>query len=232
MAEYLKDIEREFDRWAEEGAGSRMEGGHFPSAKVAIDCLEIDDKSSILDLSCGSGWALRHFLKKGFKKAAGSDVSFKMLKEAKDETENCFNEKNFIFVKNRAEQLPFKSNTFDIVFNMEAFYYYEHPERAAFEINRVLKKGGIFMLLTDYYKENEVSSKWRGRLKISMHLYSIDEYIKILKSVGFKIKKILRIVVPEIKSKYEFKSSESIKTYDEYRVFKRAGTLYIESEKD
>ena len=48
------------------------------------------------------------------------------------------------FLKGDAEQLPFRSETFDVVLNLESSHCYPHFERFLAEVHRVLKPQGTF----------------------------------------------------------------------------------------
>lgn len=228
MNENQKALE-EFNKWAKKGMAESMESGHFPVAKIAIDEIDIKGDFRILDLSCGNAWALKYFFKKGIKTGFATDISYEMLVKAKSNLSE-FKDK-FLTLQSSINKLPFKENSFDLIFNMESFYYYENPLVVLEEINRVLKKDGYLMLLVDFYKENKVSMKWKDRLKIFMNPLSTDDYKKLLEKTGFKIEYIKRIISSNIRERREFEASESIQTYDEYLEFKYSGTLYILSRK-
>lgn len=44
-----------------------------------------------------------------------------------------------------AETLPFEDCTFDVVYSWGVIHHSEHPERILAEINRILKKGGVYI---------------------------------------------------------------------------------------
>jgi ubiquinone/menaquinone biosynthesis C-methylase UbiE len=219
-----KFASEEFDSWAKKGFASSMEAGHFPVAKQAINKISIDKKHTLLDLSCGNGWAGKYFLSKGIFGAIETDISFEMLKKAEA---NLSDFTNKISVQSSVNYLPFKNDSFDIIFNMESFYYYKNPEKVLKEIFRIMKNKGIFLLLVDYYKESKISMRWSKRLNIYMNPLSIMEYKTILEKTGFKTIEIERIKSPNIREEENFEPSDSIKTYDEYLEFKQAGTLSI-----
>ncbi len=223
-----KFASKEFDDWAKKGFASSMESGHFPVAKKAIDRIEIKNSDIVLDLSCGNGWAIKYFLQKGVNGGIATDISFEMLKKAKYNLED-FGKK--ILVKSSVNFLPFKNNSFDIVFNMESFYYYKKPETVLKEIYRIMRKSGLFLLLVDYYKESRISMRWSERLNLYMNPMSIEEYKNLLSENGFTVLSVERIKSPNIKKREEFKPSDSIKTYEEYLEFKEAGTLSITAMK-
>ncbi len=224
-----KKAESVFNEWAKKGKAEGMAKGHSPVAKTIIKNLLPFERKTILDLSCGNGWALRYFLEMGAEKGIASDISGEMLKKARENLIET--EKPFQVVKNSVNSLPFKNNTFDIVFNMESFYYYKKPKTVLSEINRVLREKGIFLLLVDFFKENRISMRWAERIDFFMNPLSKEEYASLLKESGFRILDFGQAVSPQIKSKEEFVPSDAIKTYEEYLEFKHAGTLYFIAQK-
>ncbi len=220
---------KEFDNWAKKGMAESMRSGHFPVAKVTMDEIKINDNFSVLDLSCGNAWALKYLFKRGIDKGIATDISFEMLKRAKENLLE-YDNRNLV-LQSSITKLPFKNDKFDVVFNMESFYYYQEPIVVLEEINRVLKKDGIFMLLVDFYKENKVSMKWKDRLNIFMNPLSTDDYKKLLEKTGFQVEYIKRIISPNIRERRDFSPSESIQTYEEYLEFKYSGTLYLLARK-
>ena len=54
------------------------------------------------------------------------------------------------------ESLPFPDNKFDVVFACHSFEHTERPTATLREINRVLKKGGIMVLVTPNYCRHHV----------------------------------------------------------------------------
>lgn len=94
-----------------------------------------------LEVGCGSAFVSLYFSKRGFE-ATCLDTSQEILKVA---------EKNFKqqgqagkFVLGSAEKLPFKDHSFDIVMSFGLLEHFTCPDKAIFEMVRVLKEGGIF----------------------------------------------------------------------------------------
>ncbi len=59
-----------------------------------------------------------------------------------------FKFKGVKLVQADAEDLPFKSNQFDLVYNINLLEHVPYPEKAVSEAIRVLKKGGKFIAIT------------------------------------------------------------------------------------
>jgi len=155
-------------------------------------------KGNLLDLGCGSG---RNFTKiEGL--TYGVDFSEKMLEHAKK-----YAKKNNIkveFVKAPANSLPFKDNFFDVGIFIAVLHCIETAKKredTLRELLRVLKPNSEALVsIWDYNqkrfenKEKESFISWRYNKKTYMryyYLYNEQEFVDLLKKVGFKIVKIL-----------------------------------------
>ncbi|MHA1279881.1 MAG: class I SAM-dependent methyltransferase [Candidatus Helarchaeota archaeon] len=60
----------------------------------------------------------------------------------------CFinGHKNINLVQSLSENIPFPANTFDIVHANHVFEHFSNPLRSAYEVNRVLKPGGLIFI--------------------------------------------------------------------------------------
>ena len=97
----------------------------------------------LLDVGCGPATFLKVLAEKDFK-TFGVDYSSAMIEVAK---ERCRGQKISFQVAN-ACNLPFEENSFDIVICLGVFQTVENQMAALKEINRVLKKEGIFIMTT------------------------------------------------------------------------------------
>lgn len=97
----------------------------------------------VLELGTGSGWLLREMHRRNLK-VTGIDYSKKSLKESRFifASENL----RIPLVRGTAERLPFKKESFDSITMLGVLEHIPQPERALGEINRVLKKGGVFFV--------------------------------------------------------------------------------------
>ncbi|SDZ84849.1 Ubiquinone/menaquinone biosynthesis C-methylase UbiE [Thalassobacillus cyri] len=100
-------------------------------------------KYNFLDLACGTGIYLHHQIE-SFKDFNihwyGLDASQDMLNKAKEKVDHVS------FKHARAESMPYEDGTFDIITNNYAFHHFTQKEKALDEINRVLKRDGIYKL--------------------------------------------------------------------------------------
>ncbi len=101
--------------------------------------------SRILDIACGSG-DVADLLLKSFGKGTpvvGLDPSGSMLRCAR----RRFQKREVSLVRGKAESLPFKGESFDVVSTSFGIRNFSDRHSAVREIRRVLKRGGIFAVL-------------------------------------------------------------------------------------
>ena len=93
-----------------------------------ISLLDIKENISILDIGCGTGWALGQIAKSVNGKGLfyGVDLSTKMIEKAK---ENFKEEKQFHFIKSNAESISLDDNLFDIIICINSFHHYLNPDK-------------------------------------------------------------------------------------------------------
>ena len=73
-------LQNEFNRWADEGEGAKMERHHLDITEKTIRLMNLRPGERVLDLGCGSGWATRLLGRlvgegpEGFGQVVGVDV--------------------------------------------------------------------------------------------------------------------------------------------------------------
>jgi ubiquinone/menaquinone biosynthesis C-methylase UbiE len=111
-----------------------------------VSLLQLSDNPCLLDLACGTGWALWYAASRtnGQGEFYGVDNSSKMIEQAKAKSQGCG---HLHFYKSRAEELPFDDDFFDVVISSNSFHHFSNPEKALREANRVLKLRGKLYIL-------------------------------------------------------------------------------------
>ena len=99
--------------------------------------IEGNDTSCVLDVGTGTGFLSIMLTEMGFN-VVGLDISREMLRRAREKAK----EMHIEFVQGDAENLPFKTESFDAVVNRAVLWTLPDPERALAEWKRVLKSGG------------------------------------------------------------------------------------------
>jgi Predicted methyltransferase (contains TPR repeat) len=98
-SKHLKINEAKWDKWAETIDGKSLKYDYLRSAQSGvISLLNLHENTSMLDIGCGTGWALGEAAKLTRGKGAfyGVDLSEKMIEKAK---ENFKGRENFHFIK-------------------------------------------------------------------------------------------------------------------------------------
>jgi ubiquinone/menaquinone biosynthesis C-methylase UbiE len=109
------------------------------------------ENNDVLEVACGSGTGLGYISKKA-KSVVGGDIDSKLVEIAKSNYED--NPKVKVLQLD-ALNLPFETNTFDVVLLYEAIYYLPNVEQFLKEVKRVLRQNGQLIIST-------VNCQWHG----------------------------------------------------------------------
>lgn len=184
---------------------------------------------NVLDLGCGPGIHAKLLTKRGAK-VTGIDNSKVSINLARIESPKSK------FIIGDIENLPFKSNNFDMVFSSMVIDHLKDWNKVLNEVNRVLKKNGIFVfsiynpvrgalnktkwkgrefrIIENYFDEGIIFTDWKGDKKkftVSHHHKTYGTVIKSLVKHGFEIIDYEDCKPPKsAKKKYPKKYKESI----------------------
>ena len=119
-----------------------------------LDYIKIEPKA-VLDMGCGTA-AFSKLLKKKYPNASivSMDISHEMLKVAKKKQR--WSLKRYRLCNADMEALPFKANSFDLVFSNQAVHWGSALELVFNEVNRAMCSDGLFIFSTlgpDTFKE-------------------------------------------------------------------------------
>ena len=152
----LEDFEtmwkRRFDLSAKESEGQdKIALGLTVNSKYYYDYFLIYLKEnrffskvkSVLDVGCGMGAFTKILSQRGFFVTA-VDYSQEVISFAKKASNNS----NARFLTANIYDIPFDKDTYDMVICIAVFQHLKDPKKAISEIKRVLKPGGIFVVIT------------------------------------------------------------------------------------
>ncbi len=225
-------LKEEFNRWAEAGEGPKMERHHLDITEKTIRLMELRPGERVLDLGCGSGWATRLLARlvgegpEGFGQVVGLDVSDEMIRQARAASKDF---ENILYVVGSAQQIPWEENFFDKVLSVESFYYYPDQDRVLAELFRVMAPHARLFILINLYKDNAYSLQWVDKLKVRVHVRSMDEYVELLKKHAFE--KVGARQIPDETPTPDDYQTTSFHSLEDLRAFKRMGALLLMASK-
>ena len=185
--DYLKDDNEKYmkmyDRWAyyydfAETIGMKFMYGNQVNRmrQEMMNKLEWENDASVLYVSIGTGRDLEFIPKSTDKKSltvCGVDISLGMLKKCKRKFGRRLNLSLFNCC---AEDLPFKDNSFDIVFNVGAINFFNDKQKAIDEMIRVAKDGTKLLiadetnsLIEKQYKKSSFTKKYYNDKTIDLN---------------------------------------------------------------
>jgi arsenite methyltransferase len=225
-------LQQEFNRWAENGEGAKMERHHLDITEKTIHRMDLRPGERILDLGCGSGWATRLLARRAGKgpqtssQVVGVDISDQMIRQAREASKEF---ENVTFVVGSAVQIPWKENFFDKVLSVESFYYYPDQDRALIELLRVMAPEGCLFILINLYRDNPYSLQWAPKLKVPVHIRSAAEYVSLLEKHGFA--NAGYALIPDDTPTPDNYQTTSFHSLDDLKAFKRIGALLLTASK-
>jgi ubiquinone/menaquinone biosynthesis C-methylase UbiE len=166
--------------WSNEEPEKILAGVHFPGEELT---KLIEEKSTILDVGCGSGKISEYLYKKGYI-VTGIDINKKALEENK--------KRNVDITYSEADitkKIPFEDSSFDAITIPYVFVSIidkKAAQRAADELIRVLKTDGILWLC-----EATHSQDYEDRYKIGKELTDLDN-VAVSFDGDKKVKRFIR----------------------------------------
>lgn len=138
-------VRKHFDCWAENYDTGQITNWLRTLQKQTISAMSPRSFNHVLDVGCGTGWAVLHIsqiLTEG--RACGIDISPAMIQKARA---NAAGLENIEFKVGGAENIPYDNEQYDLVMSTSSFHHYPDPVRALREFWRILKPGGNAYIL-------------------------------------------------------------------------------------
>lgn len=149
-------------------------GGEARLRRLALQNLDIQPQTQILDLCCGNG-PVTQVLVQQSQQVTGLDASPKAIARAQANVPQA------TFVEGFAEAMPFADASFDVVHTSMALHEMEPEQRSKIlqEVYRVLKPNGIFTLIDFHSPTNPIF--WPG-LALFLWLFETQTAWELVRS--------------------------------------------------
>lgn len=176
---------RKWDRRAETYDERRFNYFRWMQRKV-VSFLDLKQGIHFLDIGCGTGYAVRlvNTLLQGEGTFFGADISPRMIEVAKA---NAADLTNTYFVVGNAEKLPLDSNAFNVILCTNSFHHYQNPEKALYEIFRILNQRGRFYVMdvtADNWLIRRIDTHVKKREAEHVQFYSTADFHALFTRVG------------------------------------------------
>ncbi|MFN9615558.1 MAG: class I SAM-dependent methyltransferase, partial [Dolichospermum sp.] len=149
-------------------------GGEARFRRLALENLELEADTQILDLCCGSGHVTR-FLVDFSNHVTGLDASPLSIQRSQKNVPKA------TYIQAFAEDMPFADNLFDVVHTSAALHEMqpEQLRKIITEVYRVLKPGGVFTLIDFHPPTNPLF--WPG-LAVFFWLFETETAWELLRT--------------------------------------------------
>lgn len=161
-------------------------GGHAAMANWALSSLQIKEDGQLLDIGCGGGGNIARLLKRcPSGTVTGIDYSSVSVEKSKKVNTQAIQDGRCKVVEGSVAVLPFEENAFDMVTAFETIYFWPDIEHCLNEVKRVLKPGGMFVIVNEDDGLSGNNEKWEKLIE-GMHTYNPQEIRLHLTNTGFK----------------------------------------------
>ena len=147
--EKVPTVEEELDMW---GEYHRHRHEMRYDLVAAAASKHLPDGGQVLDVGCGAGMVADR-LEDRHAGYVGLDFGGHHITEAAKKHRDKRTTLHTMFVRGNGEGLPFTDASFDVVVMTEVIEHLLRPELAVWEVARVLKPGGVFVMTTNNASE-------------------------------------------------------------------------------
>lgn len=127
----------------------------------------------ILEIGCGSGWLINKFI---FNEIVRQEDYTGIDLEDEQIELNKLKNPNSTYVKCSSDSLPFENDSYDLIFSYFVLEHCVYPEKVLNEQKRVLKPGGLMVIICpDFYELGLLPSQWTGIKKGNLKKHLSDK---------------------------------------------------------
>jgi len=167
-----------------------MNGGHAKMADWGMSFLPDIHPADLIDLGCGGGRNAGALLKKYPDTIVTAlDYSEVSVDKARAYNKAAVDKGQMTVRQGDVSCLTLPAEKYDLATAFETIYFWPGLEKCFVEVAKILKTGGIFLIVNESDGEDETSLKFE-KIIDGMKCYTPDVIEKALVTAGFKIVRI------------------------------------------
>lgn len=184
-----------------------MNTGNLPMNLHTLAAVNPEENDSILEIGMGNG----HFVKNILNlyetiNYTGCDYSLDMVEASVEKNKKFMENGRAKFVHGNVQQLPFHDNSFNKIFTINTFYFWDDFPKVIRELKRVLLLGGV-LIISVRPKHNLVDFPVT---EFGFSLFTETEIIEILSENGFRFKEVAKVKEPNREFMGEIQERENL----------------------
>jgi SAM-dependent methyltransferase len=153
LAGYVLLQARKPDRWFGKIFARAMNKGHEHMTDWGLQHVTVGRGFNVLDVGCGGGRTIEKLVALAAEgKVYGVDYADGSIAVSREHNAALIEAGRVVIENASVSNLPFPENTFDVVTAVETQYYWPNLEGDMREILRVLKPGGMLVVIAEMYK--------------------------------------------------------------------------------
>jgi ubiquinone/menaquinone biosynthesis C-methylase UbiE len=169
-----------------------MNINHRKLTDWGLEFINKNDIKNILDIGCGGGRTIKKIsILSPKSNVYGIDYSKESINISASVNKKNIKNGRVILKEANVSSMPFEDNYFDLIIAIESYFFWPDLENDMKEVLRVLKKNGIFLIVSGEYKNDKYDKRNKSFVeKLNMHYHSPEDLYNLLFNSGFKNIKI------------------------------------------
>ena len=162
-----------------------MNSGHAKMADWGLSHLSKVNPENIVDIGCGGGRnAAELMMKYPSAKVTAIDYSEVSVDKAKEYNKEMIEAGRCVVKQGDVSALDIVDGEYELATAFETIYFWPGLEKCFAEVARILKPGGIFMIVNESDGTDATSLKFEKIIE-GMKCHTVEEITEALKKAGF-----------------------------------------------
>ena len=164
-----------------------MNARHSAVTDSALQQVSLEKRFIVLDVGCGGGRTIDKLAAIASEgKVYGIDYSAASVAEARRTNARWIETGRVDIQQGSVSHLPYPDSSFDVVTAVETHYYWPNPVEDLREIRRVLKPGGLLVIIAETYKGRQLDLLYRPAMKLLRANYlTVCEHRELFSAAGY-----------------------------------------------